>query len=433
MHRSDPTGLKTRNLLSQTLRSCLPESLPYNWDQKLHGLIVDICLARSLMLQSIAQVRWGHVRTRENVLSSFLGYERLNLSGPQEQCVKRALKRLGRRRLWRHDGKITLILDSTSYAKKRSRGKKRPMPSKGKVRLHNIAGDETILAPGYQEIWIGVLLKDRTVLPLTRRLWTERGPGSISLNLIEEVEIRRAVAIIRETFKMDVILVADSGYRRKDLLHWLKATEKVDFVIRLEGKLLVHAGRAEGLLSGLSEWWPKRMQIQWREKSKRVLSSDVSARAVWTRTEAKERIDFNAVRLTSIKIEIDPMYLATTLAIDTREQLTLIVRLYSWRWGIETFFWNFKQAFNADSWRVFSSWDAIDRLLTAAHMAYLILVILLTFTKNTAQESARKLRRQLTAILRNRFARWDESVTLGRLLRLISMDFPSPLEKWALP
>ena len=425
MLRPYPTGLKSRQLVAQTLRSCLPGSLPYNWDEKLRGLVVDICLARSLVLQTIAQARFGHVRTRENVLSAFLGNERVDLSGTQAEFIRRALKRIGRRRLWRRDGKVVLIIDATSYAKARSRGKKKPMPCKGKVRLHNLPGDDTILVPGYQEIWIGVLLADRTVLPLTRRLWTEKGPGGISMNLVEEVEIRRAVAIVRETFKLGVILVADSGYRRKALLHWLKASEGVDFVIRLEGKLLV-AGGGKGLLANLSEWWPTRLRIQWREKSKRVLLSDVSARRVSATTESRERVDFNALRLTPTKPGGDPMYLATTLPIDTREDLTLVVRLYSWRWGIETFFWNFKQAFRAETWRVFSSWKAIDRLLTAAHMAYVALMLLAALARRATSGMLKGLMRDLRETLRRRFARQDEELTFGRFLRLIAMDFQDP-------
>jgi hypothetical protein len=427
MHRSYSTGLKTRDFVSQTLRSCLPGGLPYNWDEKLRGLIVDICLARSLVLQSIAQVRWGHVRTRENALSAFLNGQRLKLDEPQSECVKRTLKRIGRRKLWKKDGKAVLIIDATSYAKMRSRGKKRAMPGKGQVRLHNVRNKEEILVPGYQEIWVGVLLNDQTVLPLTRRLWSENGPDtSVSMNLVEEAELRRAIAIIRETFGLGVILVADRGYRRKSLLHWLKAVEGVDFVIRLEGKLLVKAGRSKGLLENQSEWWPVRTQVQWREKSKRVLLSDVSARQVSARTENDELIEFNALKLTPLKEDIEPMYLATTLAIDTKQELIQIARLYSWRWGIETFFWKFKQAFRADSWRVFSSWEAINRLLTAAHIAYLVLLLLAEFAKRGSTATMREMARRFKSILRHRFARPVEELTFGRFLRLIAMDFPSP-------
>mgnify|MGYP001587689697 FL=1 len=427
MHRLPPTGLKSGNLVAQSVRSCLPEKvLKYNWDQKLRDLIVGVCLSRSLLLQSIAQTRPGHVRTSENELSAFLGQPRLDLNEPRQACVTSVLQRLGRRRLWQHRGKVALVIDATSHAKARSRGKKRAMPGKGKIRVHNLPTNETILVPGYQEIWVGILLADRTVLPLTRRLWSENGPDCASMNLAELAEIRRAARIIRETFKLGVILVADSGYRRKDLLHWLKEVEGLDFVIRLEGKLLIRVGESKGLLSRLAAWWPKRMRIQWREKSKRVLLSDVCARRVSVQTESREKVSFNALCLTPAKEGVEPMYLATTLTTETVEDLTTIVRLYSWRWGIETFFWTFKQALRADSWRVFSSWEAIDRLLAAAHMAYLVLVMMAEFAKRGRTAAMRGLMRRCEGVLRSRFARPTEEMTLGRFLRLIAMDFPSP-------
>lgn len=426
MHQSSSTGLKSGNLLAQSVRSCLPEGLPYNWDERLRGLVVGICMSRSLLLQSIAQTRPGNVRTSENNLSAFLGQESLELGSAHRAHVISVLKRLGRRRIWKHDGKAALIIDGTSYAKGRSRGKKRPMPGKGRVRVHNLPSKETILVPGYQEIWVCLLLADQTVLPLTRRLWSENGPDCASMNLVELAEIRRAAEIVRETFKLDVILVADRGFRSKELLRWLKLVEKMDFVIRIEGKLTVLAGKSKGLLGNLSEWWPKRLTIQWREKSKKVLLSEVSARQVTVTTESKESVSFNALCLTPTKEDVEPMFLATTLTTQTSADLTRIVRLYSWRWGIETFFWNFKRALNCGSWRVFSSWEAIDRLLSAAHMAYLILVLMLEFARRGATTAARSLMKRLMLMLESRFARPSEELTMGRLLRLLAMDFPSP-------
>lgn len=426
MLRLPSTGLKSGNLVAQLVRSCLPNCLPYNWDDKLRDVVVGICLSRSLLLQSIAQTLPGNVRTSENKLSAFLGQEGLELSSPHRAHVISALKRLGRRRLWKHKGKAALIIDGTSYAKARSRGKKRPMPGKGKVRMHNLPTKETILVPGYQEIWVCLLLADQTVLPLTRRLWSENGPNCASLNLAEVAEIRRAADIVRETFNLDVILVADSGFRRKELLHWLKKVEGMDFVIRIEGKLTVQTGESAGLLDRLAAWWPHRLKIQWREKSKKVLLSDVSARRVSVVTESKERVSFNVLCLTPTQEDKEPMFLATTLTTQTSEDLTRIVRLYSWRWGIETFFWKFKQALRGDSWRVFSRWEAIDRLLTAAHMAYLTLALMLELIRRGRMTAARSLMKRLMLTLRARFARPLEELTMGRLLRLIAMDFPSP-------
>ena len=171
---------------------------------------MGICLSRSLLLQSIAQTRPGNVRTGENNLSAFLSQEGLELGSAHRAYVISALKRMGRRRIWKHGGKAALIIDGTSYAKGRSRGKKRPMPGKGKVRLHNLPTQETILVPGYQEIWVCLLLADQTVLPLTRRIGSENGPDCASMNLAELAEIRRAADIVREIFKLEVILVAEA-------------------------------------------------------------------------------------------------------------------------------------------------------------------------------------------------------------------------------
>ena len=422
---SRSTGLAA--ILPKTIASCLssaPELL-YNWDEKLQGLVLGICLSRSLVLQSIAQTRPGRVKTAENNLSAFIGRDRLALDAPRKACVIRTLKSMGRRRFFKHRGKLVLIIDSTSYAKARSRREIRPMPGKGKVRLHNLRTKETLLVAGYQEIWVGVLLADRTVLPITRRLWSENGPACASMNLGEAAEICKAREIISEAFKLDVILVADSGFRRKELLHWLKKTQGMDFVIRIEGNLTVRTGNSKGLLEQMGPWWPKRVQMQWRDGSKHVMFSDVSARQVGVETPSKEQVSFNVACLVPVKDEIDPMYLATTLTTQTVGDLMMIVRLYSWRWGIETFFWKFKQALRADSWRVFSSWEAIDNLLTAAHMAYLVLVLLAELAIRGQDEQMRLLLRKIKQILRARFAK-PPKLTLGRFFQVIAMDFPGP-------
>lgn len=421
-------------ILPKTIASCLAASPVrlYNWDEKLRELVLGICLSRSLVLQSIAQTQSGSVKTTENALSLFLARKRLKLGATQLACVTAVLNRIGKRRVWKHNGKVAVIIDSTSYAKARSRRKKRPMPGKGKVRLHNLPIDEEILVPGYQEIWVGILLADRTVVPITRRLWTERGPECASQNLAELAEIRNAVELVKKILKLDVILVADSGFKRKDLLHWLKKIEGIDFVIRLGGKLLVDIDDKRTLLEKAAAWWPKRTRLQWRDTAKHVLMSDVSSRHAGVTTEYGDQVSFNIVCLSPLKEGLDPMFLATTLTTETVADLRMIVRLYSWRWGIETFFWKFKQGLNADSWRVFSSWEAIDHLLAAAHMAYLVLVLLAEMLKRGKTQALRRAMRSLQVTLRRCFARPPE-FTLGRLFQIIAMDFPSPRRVEAVP
>lgn len=425
MLRSHPTDLAA--ILPKTLESCLTDAptLLYNWNQKLRALIIGIALSRSLLLQSIAQTRPGHVKTCENLFSAFLGQPRLEMELAYAACVRNVLKRLQRRRLWKHRGKAVVIIDSTTHAKTRSRGKIRPMPGAGKVRLHNLPTDETVLVPGYQEICLGLLLSDRTVLPIGRRLWSENGRNPASLNLTEEAALRLACDLVRGIFKIDVILVADSGFRRKDLLHDLKRIEKIDFVIRLEGKLTVTVNGARGLLQDLALKWPKRVLMQWRDAGKHPLLSRVATRRVSATDSCGEDFSFNALFLTHENGPLDPMFLATTLTTATNADLMAIVRLYSARWGIETFFWNFKNGMQAKTWRVFSCWEAIDRLLIAAQMAYLILFLIAEFCQKGSTRAARTLLRRIEKILRTRFARPPE-LTLGRFFQILAMDFPSP-------
>ena len=424
MPQSASTGLAA--IIPKAVRSCLATSpsMPYNWGKKLRGLVVGICLSRSLKLQSIAQTKSDRVKTTENMLSEFLGQSRLNMSKQQRACVTRVLKRLGRRRIWKHDGKVALIIDSTAHEKKRSRGKW-GMPGKGKVRLHNLKTDETVLVPGYQEIWVGLLLADRTVLPIARRLWTENGPECASMNLIEEAEIRKATDLVKRVLKLDVILVADSGFRRKGLLHWLKKSERMDFVIRLEGKLTVALDGASELLAEVAPSWRKRVTMQFRDNAKDMELSEVASRQVTVATESKETVSFNALCLTPVDGDKDPMFLATTLTTEAVTDVIRIVRLYSWRWGIETFFWKFKNGLGARSWRVFSSWEAIDNLLMAAHMAYMVLAMLAELARRGETAALRKLWDWMEEVLRSRFAR-PPKMTLGRFMTLIAMDFPSP-------
>lgn len=414
-------------ILPKTLKSCLtgaPELL-YNWDEKLRGLILGIAFSRSLLLQSIAQTRPGNVKTCENLLSDFLSQPRLEIEAAHAACVRNALKRIKRRRLHKHRGKAVVIIDSTSHAKARSRGKVRPMPGAGKVRLHNLPIEETVLVPGYQEIWLGLLLSDGKVLPIKRKLWSENGKNPASLNLTEEAAIRLACQLVREIFNIDVILVADSGFRRKDLLHDLKRIEKLDFVIRLEGKLTVAADGQSGLLQDLALKWPKRVLMQWRDSGKHPLLSRVAARRVTAASYRAGNFSFNALFVTHENEIMKPMFLATTLTTETSDDLRTIVRLYSRRWGIETFFWNFKNGLQAKTWRVFSCWEAIDRLLTAAHMAYLVLFLIAEFCEKGATPVARSLTRRIDNVLRTRFAR-PPKLTLGRLFQILAMDFPSP-------
>lgn len=431
MRRIGSAGLRSRHLVPKTLRSCLgPLDLPYNWDQKLFKVLLALSLARSLLLKDLARCAGLPVKNGIDRLSSFLSAQRLDFSRQRQRLLISVLKRLGSRRLYLYRGKVIVIIDTTAHEKRRSRGKKRRMPSIGKVVLKNLSSREKILGPGYQEIWIGVLLKNRACLGLTRFLFSDKVPWFRSQGLLEEIEIRKIQHLIWKALKRKVILIGDRGFGRKDLLHTLSEKPRTDFLVRLQGKLNVKLrGHKLGLLSRLAPWQPERCLTHWRENSKRAELCSVQAFAA--------RIPFAKFRFFRIRIlcvtstegDRDPIYLATTLPIDTVEEIRRLVWLYSSRWTIETFFFNFKQAFGAHKFRVFACWKSIDRLLDLAHMAFLVLHLLFVLSKRSAERVFRRLRRSVDALLRHRSLRPLE-LTLGRFFEALAIDFVERRNAW---
>jgi hypothetical protein len=311
------------------------------------------------------------------------------------------------------------------------------MPLIGKVVLHNVPADSTILVPGYTELWTGLLLKNETCLGITRRLYTEQTlpTSGFSQNALEEVEIGSAIELVKEAFGVGVILVADRGFRRKDFLHWLKDELRADFVIRIEGKLTVKAKGCSGLLKDLAQGWKERLRRHWRDDSKDPIFSEVRGEAVEVPLDAKgkESVGINVVHLTPINRKgLDPMFLAATLPIETRKELSRIVSLYSKRWTIETFFANWKQALGAGAFRVFSSWEAIDRLLAMAFMALLVLYLLYILGEEAACGAMAALWRRLEDLLRRWVARPPgPKLTLGQFFDMLAMD--TAPGRWARP
>lgn len=438
LRKTTRTGRKSTALLPKAIAAHLGDEaldLPYNWPSKVRGFVLGICLARSTVLQDIARVLGqDSVKKSEKALSEFLRCKKLDLQESSWKHTVRMLRRMGSKRFYRYRGKVVLIVDATTYAKVRSRGKDKRMPLIGKVILHNVPAKEKVLVPGYTEFWTGLLLKDETCLGITRRLYTEETlpTSGFSQNALEEVEIRSAVDLVKEAFGVGVILVADRGYRRKDLLAWLKKDLRVDFVIRIEGKLTVKARGWMGLLKDLAPQWKERLRRHWRDNNKDPILSEVRGQAVEVPldSKSKNRVGINVVHLTPVNRKgLDPMFLASTLPIETRKELSRIVSLYSRRWTIETFFFNWKQSLGASAFRVFSCWDAIDRLLAMAHMALLELYLLYVLGHEATRGAMAALWRRMQGLLRQWVARPPE-LTLGQFFDMLAMDSAPPRVAW---
>ncbi len=423
MRRIPSAGLCKRILPNAVGSRLVNSNLPYNWSNKLHQTVLGIALARSLVLQDIARTMDKHIKRAENLLSKFLNQEQLDLNPVHRAFVIGQLRRLGTRRLHKFKGKVVLIIDGTGYAKPRSRGKKRHMPRIGTVKLNNQPGGNKSFVSGYQEIHTALLLKGRrSAISITRRLHSEKAEGFISQNTIEESDIRKAQDLVKEALGAEVIVVADRGFRRKQLLHRFVRMEKTDFVIRIEAKLKVVVGKRVGLISNIVRFKPERVRTFWRESDKHSLFSAVRAFRAMLSVSGEKDFAIRILHLTTLNRSLDPMVLATSLPITCRQDLREIVALYSARWAIETFFFSFKQSFGAHKFRVFSSWKAIDRLLAMAHMAFLALAVAYELMRNMQDRKRRRLWRQAQTLLRLNCARPPE-LTLGKFFEIIALDF----------
>lgn len=428
MHQLSSTGLKSRHLVAKSIRGCLGRSfLPYNWHDELKELILAVVVSRSVVLKVLARCGGGKVKTRLNRLSQLLGLKRFDVERAHGLFVKSALRSLTGRDLFLYRGLAVVIADITEYAKPRSRGKAKPMPHAGKVRLKNIPGDDVALVPGYQEIWAGLLLRRGDCLGIERRLFSEKTPFFTSQNLLTDRALRDAQDLIKSTIGRDSILVLDRGFARKEIVAEMSANKAGSFILRLQGNwnVATMVGRV-GALEEISEDFVERLRMHWREDSKVPLFCSVRAFPVRISHEGAT-FEVNILRIDSRTDNRPPIFLATTLPISNIEEVSMIVKLYSKRWSIETFFFQFKQSLGAGGFRVFSSWRKMDRLLAVAHMAMLALQILYL----TARKRHRKFWDSAIEVL----ARWSirpSEMILTQLLEAIALDYLFDRRAWAL-
>lgn len=426
MLRPPSTGLKSRHLVAQTIRSCLGRSfLPYDWHDELQSLVLAVLVSRSVVLKVLARFGFKRVKTRLNELSRLLSLDRFDVESAHERFVAAVLRRLNGRDLLLYLGKVVLVVDITEYAKARSRGKKRPMPHAGQVRLNNVPGDDVKLAAGYQEVWAGLLLRRGGCLGVWRRLFTEKAPFFTSQNMLTDGALRQARELVKAAFGREAILVMDRGFARKELVAELLGDDPADFIVRLQGNWTVEtmAGRM-GALEEISDAFVERLCMHWRPHSKAPLYCAVRAFPVKLRHE-DEVFEVNILRVDSLLDGRPPIFLATSLPIATLQEVATIVRLYSKRWAIETFFFQLKQSLGAGGFRVFGSWRTMDRLLAVAHMAMLALQLI--------HLSARRRHRAFWDSAVDVLARWSlrpPSLRLTQMLEAIALDFLQRRQAW---
>lgn len=429
--------LRRRSLVSRTLSSLLRGAIRtmHPMDprtvRRLHWLILAIIVVGSVRLNLLVQgVPYGRARsaaTAETSLSAFLAEVDYPASVLFARFRNQVLSQLPAHSWLTYRGKCIVIVDPTPYAKRSRRGKKQgQMQYIGRVKVSfkdKKGRQHEGTCPGYLDIWAGLLLKGRAVLPLARKLCSSAHPRFVSQNLLEEAVIWQALAAVG----WRAILVADRGFRRKALL--IKLLRRgVDFVIRLAANIhIYHQGQWRNILEVARELTPIG-RVVWKEGKEHPIPCQVVALRAQLREEEDDpqecNPEVNLLVLFPLARNKEPLILATTLPIQGLWQVRAVVKLYEYRWAIETTFETMKSELHLDEFMV-REWVAIERLLWAAAMSYTLLVLLYL----QISEEGRRFLEEVSQLLRQR-AVIGKQLTIGKLREAIFLDYTDHRKQW---
>lgn len=122
----------------------------------------------------------------------------------------------------------------------------------------------------------------------------------------------------------------------------------------------------------------------------------------------------------------EPLILATSLPVETLEEVRAVVRIYEYRWAIETMFETLKRDWHIDEFMV-RQWRAIERLLWAGTMAYMVLLLLLL----DVQEESSHFLEEVKQFLRRRSV-MGKDLGVGKLREALALDRTDHFENWHL-
>jgi hypothetical protein len=443
------------------------------WRQFVLGLVV----ARSTRLVAVGQAVLGQraarsVKAVAMALGYFLTVAKFPAQAVSAQVLEAAVRRLDPAQVATYRGEVVVALDPTDYPK-RSRGggggrgrgpageRGRHMEHVGRVRQPTKGGRRrrtphprprraapagaapaprdpgptaaaaVATTAGYVDVWAGLVLSGQQLLPLARALFSNRHPTLLSQNKVEEAVLDAAVALL-ERLGWAAILVADRGFGRKELLVAL-ATRRAppqDFVIRVDADVTVFTAAlpAGALLGPVLAAQPVVGEVVWdrgQEGPLRCAARTVTAAIRFSRTGRRDdstAATLHFVELLPLDGVTDPLVLATTLPVATLGDVKGVVRVYAWRWAIETAFETMK-AWGLGRFMV-RSWQAIDRLLWLVAVAYALLVV-------AVRDGPLTLLREQAAALLKRLAVLGRRLTVGKLAEAIGLDYHRHRRAWA--
>jgi Transposase DDE domain len=435
------------------------------WRQFVLGVVV----ARSTRLVAVGQAVLGQraarsVKAVALALGYFLSVAKFPAQAVSTQVLEAAVRQLDPAQVATYRGNVVVALDPTEYPKRsRAQSKRgRHMEHVGRVRKPTKGGGRKRRAPhprprraappgaapaprdtgpptaarvattaGYVDVWAGLVLTGKQLLPLARALFSNRHPTLLSQNKVEEAVLDAAVALL-ERLGWAAILVADRGFGRKELLVAL-ATRRAppqDFVIRVDADVTVFTAAlpAGALLGPVLAAQPVVGEVVWdrgQEGPLRCAARTVTAAIRFSRTGRRDdstAATLHFVELLPLDGVTDPLVLATTLPVATLGDVKGVVRVYAWRWAIETAFETMK-AWGLGRFMV-RSWQAIDRLLWLVAVAYALLVV-------AVRDGPLTLLREQAAALLKRLAVLGRRLTVGKLAEAIGLDYHRHRRAWA--
>jgi hypothetical protein len=436
------------------------------WRQFVFGLLV----ARSTRLVTVRQAVLGQraaqsVKAVAMALGYFLRTSTFPAPAVSAAVLEAAVRRLDPAQLATYRGRVVVALDPTDYPK-RSRGRskagrhmehvgrvRKPTNAKagrgtrgGPARHRRAAGRRAVplraggpggppvaavaavaTTSGYVDVWAGLVLKGKHLLPLARALFSNRHPTLLSQNQREEAVLAAAWALL-ERLGWAAILVADRAFGRKELLVAL-VTERRDLVIRVDADItVVTPAQPDGArLDGVLATQPVLGEVVWDRGQEGALPCEVRSLTATLRFSRTGRLaDYREATLQVVELlpldgVTDPLVLATTLPVATLADVRGVVRVYSWRWAIETAFETMK-AWGLGRFMV-RSWQAIDRLLWLVAVAYALLVV-------AARDGPLAILREQAVALLKRLAVPGRRLTVGKLAEAIGLDYQRHRRAW---
>jgi Transposase DDE domain len=419
-------------------------------------MILGVLVARSTRLVALGRVvapqrRVNSVKAAAMAVTYFLQTARVPVPTLSTRLLEAAVRQLDPEHLVTYQGKVLLVLDPTEYEKRsRERGKcGRQMEHIGRVRRSKstpktkrskeaapkqdgrgpVQKEErrTATAPGYVDIWAGLVLRGKRFVPLARQLFSSRHPQCTSQNAVEEAVLAQALALLHR-LGLRAIVLGDKGLGRKELIIRL-AKQEQDEVLRVDPDITVYPPDAPAglLLAAALAQQPWRGQVDWDRGEEGILRCrlrTLRATLRFSRTGRKDDVQeatVNFVEAVPVEGATESLVVATTLPVDTVAQVRAIVRLYAQRWAIETGF-ETMHAWGQDAFMV-RRWTAIDRLLWVVAVAYALVVLALY------QRTLRAVRRQALAVLKALSVVGDH-LTVGKLAEAIGLDYQQHRRAW---